>query len=239
MWRSVEHLKLVHFKVILCGYFVFILLQELWLENVIRHQSMQNKSERKLFTTTFSKQKKTQDETTVAVFYNIKKSNSGQATSRWDCKLDRHWQGEIHAQWTCCTLRVRDFPPPPPLVVMIWDQDSVTAVRDDSLASKIFRVFLKDYRAAPSCVRHTINPASPRLLFFFLLLLFFLPSAGRDWKTSSRRSPGGSNEEVWRPCQLTVHSLELYWPHSGGQLLCSCVFPQSYSLTQSTACPGG
>lgn len=44
---------------------------------------------------------------------------------------------------------VRDFSPrpprPPPVVVLIWDQDSVTAVRDDSLASNIFRVLLKDY----------------------------------------------------------------------------------------------
>lgn len=44
---------------------------------------------------------------------------------------------------------VRDFSPPPPpppaVVVLIWDQGSVTAVRDDSLASYIFRVLLEDY----------------------------------------------------------------------------------------------
>lgn len=138
-----------------------------------------------------------------------------QALKEWDpfSVIMLHTQPEIFLLLLLFLLFV-----PPPLVVLIWDQDSVTAVRDDSLASNIFRVLLEDYWAAPSCVRHNQSSQSQ---------VFFPPSlfpSGHDWKTSSRRSPRGSNKEVWRPCQLTDGSLT----HSHSLLSVSTVlYPQS------------
>lgn len=72
-----------------------------------------------------------------------------------------------------------------------------------------------------------------------LFFSFFPPQLD----VTGRRPAGGAQEALMRRCEdhvswLFTHS-QLYWPHSGGQSLCSCLFPQSYSLSQSTACSGG